>query len=85
MSVSIEMLYECLNDDDLYKLGGNLICSDSFGNELWNFGDDEHPLYVQRHVDLYGNNCAKWSSEIDVLEGWFVFDDDDEWVEQRLK
>lgn len=86
MKISVEFLNSnksLLNTENLVELGGKLICSDSFGNELWNFGDNENPLYVQRHIDLNWENDDIWSS--DNLGGWFVFSEDDKWIEHKLK
>lgn len=73
-----------LTRQQIFEMGGNLLCSDSYGRELWSFADDVSAGYCERIVDLEGDEPDSWSVDKDDLEGWFPDNDVEEWEDMVL-
>jgi hypothetical protein len=78
MEVTIDMLNETDN-----PVGGELLGDDG-RNQLWNFqdNDSESPRFANRFEETDGS--VEWSSDEDVLSGWFRDNDDSDWIDFLL-
>ena len=60
------------------ELGGNLLSSDSYGRELWDFGGE----MAQRTTPEYGEEYFDddWTADPRHMAGWFPDDEPGTWV-----
>ena len=77
MTITINILNETDN-----PIGGELLGDDG-RNQLWNFPDsDGEARFANRFEETDGS--FEWSSDEDVLSGWFRDNADSDWTDSLL-